>query len=505
MRAFTLLMLFAGSFALMGCPPTDEPTDPPDGDADTDADTDTDTDTDSDTDTDISDVGGDCASAYEIEFDVDGNAGVAEKIGEPGDRDFFFVNPDAGTTVWSYVASYYYDEDGEPDTVMRLYDADCNFLGENDDHPYWSWGTDSAMFFQAYDAAGYYIEVLEWGDWADDYDGSGGSSWDYEVYFSQLDLVEYEWADNEGATEAAASYDEAAETTEDDLWYYWYLFGEPVGDNPYVLQMFGEIEAAGDEDWYVYEIGDKSVGSYLRAHLWGEYTGMLDAVVSVYSPMGDMLCESVAPGVVNGASAFWGEGGGCTLRAEEAGYYYVKVEDGSGNGGEGAGFFYPLIFSGPWSFTSGDLWEIESNHPTGLANTVAMSESTNTPGYFYGSFPGALDSPDDESDNFKVLADDTNGLDGKYLSVYIETSMQGSMLDAKVTVYEDTGGATFVEIASATVSPLGEFMDDPAVFDLELENDNNIYIAVEHESGMADADASHYFFGSVRVTDTTIN
>lgn len=500
MRAFTLLLLTAGSLALLGCPPGDTPTDPPDGDADTDADGDTDTDTDGDAD---SDVGDDCASAYTVEFDVDGNAGIAETIGEPGDRDFYYIAPAGGETIMAFTASYIYDEDGEPDTVMRLYNADCEFLGEDDDFPYWSWGTDSAMFFQAYDSAGYYVEVLEWGDWADGYDGSGGPSFDYEVYFSTLDLAEYEWGANDSAADADATYDESIESSEDDLWYYWWLFGDVATDQTYALQTFGEIEAPGDVDWFVFEIDGKSVNNYLHLSFWQDYVGLLEPIVTVYGPMGDVLAQTDDPGYTTG-SALWYYDPGCTVRLTEEGRYYVSVEDANGDGGVGAGYFYPLIFSGPWYFNS-DPWEIESNHPIGLANTVGMSESTNTPGYFYGGFAGALDSPEDESDNYKVLADDADGLDGKYISIYVETAMHGSLLDAIVTVFEDTGGATFEELTSVSVHPSSGSADDPAVLDLELESDNNIYITIEHETGIDDADTSHFYFGEVIVYDSPVN
>ncbi len=501
MRALSLLLLTFGTLALVGCPPGDEPTNP-EGDTDSDTDSDTDTDTDSDTDTDPTDVGDDIDSAYEITFDADGWSGVAEAIGEAGDRDFYYIPTAAGDTIWTYIASYIYDEDGQPDTVMRLYDADGNFLDEVDDFPYWSWGTDSAMFFQDYAGEGVYVEVLEWGDWAGD-GASGGSTYDYEVYFYQMDISEYEWGANDDAIEGAASFDEAAESTEDDIWYYWWMFGDVATDQTYPVQVFGEIEAPGDEDWWVFEVDEKSVGNYLMVSFWQDYTAMLEPVLSVYGPYGDLVAQTTDPGYTTGSAVWWYDAG-CTVPLPDSGYYYVVVEDAAGAGGEDAGFFYPLIFSGPWYFNT-DPWETEENHPTGLANTISISESSNTAGYYYGIFAGALDSADDDSDNFKVLADDTNDLDGKYLSVYVETEMHGSLLDAQVTVYEDTGGATFVELASVTVHPDGDSGDDPAIFDLELESDNNIYIEVSHETGTEEAAVSHFYFGEVIVYDKPVN
>ena len=95
-------------------------------------------------------------------------------------------------------------------------------------------------------------------------------------------------------------------------------------------------------------------------------------------------------------------------------------------------------------------------------------------------------------------------MEGKYLSVYVETAMHGSLLDAQVTVYEDDG-SRMTMLDSATIDPEGLSSDDPAIWDYELDSDNDLYIAIEHETGEEDADAARYYFAEVVVYDSPIN
>jgi hypothetical protein len=163
-----------------------------------------------------------------------------------------------------------------------------------------------------------------------------------------------------------------------------------------------------------------------------------------------------------------------------------------------------MIVSGPWYFTNGDIWETEDNHPIDSAEQISVSESTSYSGYFYGSFAGTLDSTDDESDNFLFANSDVGGLEGLFLSVYVETAMHGSLLDAQVSVYADDDG-TMTLLDTATIDPDGLSSDDPAIWDLELDSDDDIYIAVEHESGSEDADAARFYFAQAVVYTSAIN
>ena len=500
---------------LLGCPKQDDTGVPPEADADTDADADSDTDADSDADADTdadadadtdadadADADTDADTDFtELVFDADGKIQAADAIDPAGDRDLFFVQPELGTFVQAFTASYIYDEDGVPDTVMRLYDSTGAMLTEGDDFPYWSWGTDSALYWQATDASGYYLEVLEWSDWAGE-TPMGGSRYDYELYLNELVVTDYEWSDDDSAAEADTMYDQAAASETDSIWYYWWLFGEYATDQTYPLQLFGEIESAGDVDYWAFEVDSASVGHYLQASFWNDFTGELAPRLSVYDESGALLGQTENPGYTTGSMAWWYDAG-VTFRLPSAGRYYMVVEDVDGNGGEGAGYFYPLIVSGPWYFNE-DPWETEDNHPITSAQALTINESTTTAGYYYGIYAGALDSTDDASDNFMLTAADTDGLTGKYLSVYVETAMHGSLLDAQVTVYERDGNA-MVELSSATIDPAGVSADDPAIWDLALTSDNDIYVAIEHETGAEDADSARYYFAEAVVYDSPIN
>jgi hypothetical protein len=509
----TVLLVLA--LTLLGCPKPDDTGEPPEADTDTDADADTDSDTDADADTDAdtdadadadTDADADAdtdadTDAKELTFDADGKIATTDAIDPAGDRDLFFVQPTPGTFVEAFTASYIYDEDGVPDTVMRLYDSSLTMLTEGDDFPYWSWGTDSALYWQATDEDGYYVEILEWSDWAGE-TPAGGSRYDYELYLSELEVTDYEWAANDTTEEADTMYDDAAMSDADDLWYYFWQFGDVATDQTYALQIFGEIESAGDVDTWMFEVDEKSAGNYLHVSFWNEFTGQLAPLITVYDEAGDLLAQTSDPGYTTG-SAVWYYDPGAIVMLPEAGRYYITVEDSAGNGGVGAGYFYPLIVSGPWYFNE-DPWETEDNHPTIMGNAISISESTTTSGYYYGICAGMLDSAEDTSDNFYLTSSDTDGLDGKYLSVYVETAKYGSLLDAQVTIYERDGNA-MVELDSATFDPAGVSSDDPAVWDLLLASDNDIYIAIEHETGAEDADAARFYFAEAVVYDSPIN
>jgi len=508
------ILLILG-LSLLGCPPKDDTALPPDGDADadTDADTDTDTDADADADTDAdadadadtdadADADTDADTDYtELKFDADGKIGTADAIDPAGDRDLFFVQPDPGTFVQAFTASYIYDEDGVPDTVMRLYDSVGTLLAEGDDFPYWSWGTDSSLYWQATDADGYFVEVLEWSDWAGE-TPAGGSRYDYDLYLNQFEVTDYEWAANDTTAEADTMYDDAAVSEHDSLWYYYWLFGEVATDQTYALQLFGEIESAGDVDTWTFEVESGSEGNYLHVAFWNEFVGELAPLVSVYDKRGTLLAQTTDPGYTTD-SMVWFHNPGAIVLLADVGRYYITVEDTAGDGGVGAGYFYPLIISGPWFFNE-DPTEVEDNHPIESANALSVAESTTTSGYYYGICAGALDSTDDSSDNFSLTAADTDGLSGKYLSVYVETAMFGSLLDAQLSIYEDDDG-TMTLLDTALIDPGGASADDPAVHDLLLASDNDIYFAIEHETGAADADAARFYFAQAVVYDTPIN
>ncbi|MFH1462986.1 MAG: hypothetical protein ABIO70_01230 [Pseudomonadota bacterium] len=497
MRALSLLLLFAGALNLVACG-DDKPTDTgPEGDADTDADTD------SDTDTDVTEPGGDIASAATFTLDADGAGSYDDVIGTPGDRDFYFIQPEAGSALQIWTESYVLDEDGEPDTVIRLYDASGNFLVEDDDFPYWAMGTDSGIYYQVPTADGFYVEVLEWNDWAGE-SPSGGASFEYTLNTKGVVLDGWEWAANGSMEEADAMLEEWAADPHSYEFWEWQFDETPESAGYAFWQVFGEIGEAGDQDWWPLPVSKDLAGTFMQVSLWDTDFQGLDPVVTVYDAEGSVLARSVDPSYGASYGYVWSYPAAIVFRAPTDGVYYVVVENEAGTGGAGAGYFYPLICSPGWSFNE-DPWETEANDPIGLAETLSMKESTTTEGFYYAIFAGALDEEIDASDNFMFRSSDTNGLDGKYLSVMLDTDVMGSTLDAKITLFEDQGGANFVEIASATVDPDGVAADSPCVFDYELTSDNNIYITVENENLADPAGPGHYYYGAVYVSDDPVH
>jgi hypothetical protein len=240
------------------------------------------------------------------------------------------------------------------------------------------------------------------------------------------------------------------------------------------------------------------VGQYLQVSFWNAWLGDLDPVVSVYDDEGTLLGQTDDPTYRTGSNVWWYDAG-VTFPLPDTGRIYMTVEDAGGGGGEGAGYFYPLIFSGPWYFNT-DPWETQENDDIASAEPITLSESTSTAGYWYGIYAGALDSAEDVADAFTFSADDCDGFDGNYLNVYAETAMHGSLLDAEVVVYQ--GGA---EIARATVDPAGLSSDDPAIWDLALTSDDDIVVVVTPETGSEDGDLARYYYAGVVVNTAPLH
>ncbi|MBN1335169.1 MAG: hypothetical protein JXB39_04355 [Deltaproteobacteria bacterium] len=481
-RALSLVLLSSLGLLLLGCP-QDEPIDDT-GPDDTPDDTAND-----DTGEPSVEPGDDIAGAMALTFDEDGSAYYEDATDPAGDRDFYFVQPPVGDVVLAFTDSYYTHGEVVCDTVIRLYDSAGTFIADNDDMPYRYWETDSGILWQATDAAGYYVEVLEWSDWDPESTGAeGGPTYEYGVTIAHFAINE--WGPNDTREEVEKSL---AKTKGKGL-YYGNWFDE------YTILFFGQIESAGDVDLYPL---DYDHAFYLQTSFWPQTWGSWSPKMRLLDQDLNVIGETTDPGVYPWMDESFIYDAGITYRIPQKARYFVEISDATGAGGDAAGFFYPGMLIG-WLDTLAE-YETEMNHPTGLANTVVMEESETTAGLFFGRFAGALDSADDTSDNFKVRASDVDGLTDMYLSVYLETDIQGSLLDAKLTVYADAGGGAFTELATASSSPTGKGLDSPEIWDLQLSSDATVYIAIENEDAGAVQDVSQYFFGMVSVSDVPIN
>ncbi len=466
LRAFAVLPLLI----LAACPTKPDDTAPDTPEADTDTDTDADTDVPA------------CDEATELTF----SGGVVtskDTIDPAGDRDFFFIQPTEGDAVGVYTKAYALDKDMEPDTVLRLYDSTCTFVTENDDMPYRSQETDSALFWQATDPDGYYVEVLEWSDWDGTGTATGGADFEYDLAAFHGEVSDYE--PNDDLSEADKAYDGGATlftTGSFDDFSTWY---------------WGEIAFAGDVDVYPLE-WTSSV--YAQWSLWPTWLGNLDAELSLFDSQGTLLATTGDP-MVNPEWTFIYDAG-ITYLVEAGERYYLEVRDASGGGGEGAGYFYPGVIVG-YVDTLAD-YEVEPNDADD-PQSLSWIESDSYAGYYYARFAGALNGDGDAVDAFLLESEDVDGLEGNYLSFYLETARQGSLLDAEISIYQQDREGSLTLLDSATVHPEGSSSDDPEIWDVELPTDLPVVVTVEHELAADAPDPSHNHFGLVVIYSSPIN
>lgn len=105
--------------------------------------------------------------SIEEAFDARKNTdnGFRGALANPGDRDFYYFEGAEGEFVRVYTISTASADGSRVDTVLRIRDADENQLAENDDAvPRIS--VDSELIYRLPAAGRYYVEVLEWSDWA---------------------------------------------------------------------------------------------------------------------------------------------------------------------------------------------------------------------------------------------------------------------------------------------------------------------------------------------------
>ena len=100
-----------------------------------------------------------------------------------------------------------------------------------------------------------------------------------------------------------------------------------------------------------------------------------------------------------------------------------------------------------------------------------------------------------------MLAADTGStLDAQYLSVYIQAEQIGSLLDAKVIVYDEDAKTV---LAEETINP-SSASADPEIWDLQLTDIDAVYISVESES-VDESDLANGYLMTVRVNSSPIN
>jgi hypothetical protein len=440
-----VLALFAGCKGAEECVDCET-----DGDADTDADTDSDTDTDTDTDTDVPTENNTIEQAQSIELGTWDEPAIEDGIEDGGDRDFYAVELTEGSFIWSYARGG--GDEGQPDTVLRVYDPSQTQIGENDDLPYRMYGTDSGFFFRATETGTYYFEVLEWSDWAGE-TPEGGSTWDYELYIADL-LFE------EGNEDLNADNDTIAQEVENaaneaypyyaDPWSSW----ESGGAEYSYLWVAGAINEADDVDNFAYAWDSSDPGA-IEFSFWPGLPTDLDPVFELYNSAGELVASTDAY-EINPAYVGLSWDVGIRFYVDTADTYVLQVRDA--NGGSGIGHYYG-IFANAFGWNTDVVtvkdWTLEGLEVSPLLQytDTTFQESDTTADFFYGYAVGRLEEGD-SWDSFRI---DGGIEEGKLLEVDVGTMGVGSLLDAKVTVYDAIGTV----VASSSDRP--DYSDDPLV------------------------------------------
>ncbi len=420
------------------------------------------------------DAGDDMASATPIDF-TDFEPSASDKIDPAGDRDFFAIDVSAGDVMEIYTVAYAADGDMEPDTVIRVYDPDGNLVAENDDMPYRLQETDSGLYQRADRDGTWFIEVLEWSDWDPDSNGPvGGSTFDYDLYVKNRSLTEMEPNDSDvDAINNAYGWLDVLPTT--DMY----------------LGFWGQADQPGDIDLYYWGVGDTySDSEVLELSLWPGSTNQMVPAITIYDADFNVLAttEDVFP--VPEYLAFWDS---AIIYNFVAGDYYIEISDSSG--ASGADTFYAGILTW-WGCCNDDVVVVENHYqPDAFSGGVALAMDTSDPTFNYGWALGEVSRDADLSDTIRLDGASVGSLDGRYLTIELQSASVGFQSDLKIVLRD----------ASGTV--LGEFTDgfdgrmDPYVENFQVPNTSAIYIDVEIEPGSVGVTLTDQYSMLVMVTD----
>lgn len=255
--------------------------------------------------------GGDNNDGFDEAFDVrkNTNNGFRAAIADPGDRDYYFFEGTAGEFVRVFTNSAAAANGDRVDTVIRLYDSAEVQVAENDDAvPRVS--VDSEIIYRLPADGRYYIEVIEWSDWAEEA-LKGQANYAYQL------LVRTVNANNAGTTiEAEAGNDAASAipailsqnagllcgTFEDANDIDVYAFNQPAEGYLYFETMPAGTDAHGatnpvGEVWLTDTTG---MDIKARLDMSGDTTNFSPAVAA-----GDYLLWVKHPGTAAGSNDFY--------------------------------------------------------------------------------------------------------------------------------------------------------------------------------------------------------
>lgn len=141
------------------------------------------------------------AEADDIQFGTANR--VMGAINPAGDRDFYQIDGNAGDWLSIFTSANPRSEPGLVDTVVRVYNPQMALIAQNDD-AFPRVGPDSELMTRLPTTGRYYIEVLEFSDWA------GNALEGSPTYVYQLAVLKLTPATNPYITEDAEAGDTAA-------------------------------------------------------------------------------------------------------------------------------------------------------------------------------------------------------------------------------------------------------------------------------------------------------
>ena len=439
---------------------------------------------------------------------------VEDAINSAGDRDFFAVELEEGDKLWLLAIGYLDDGDTEPDTVLRIYDQDGTWLNTNDDMPFRLGNTDSGLPLEATYSGTYYIEVLEWTDWAIEggtYDGSpvGGATFEYQLWGIVADDREVDPEDFNNTiadVEDYLSIEGNSVYTADPIYYYGFT------EEDYSLMMDASLDTDTDVDVFPFGLGEADAlpgeegywdDLYYTFSFWEGGGLPADVVLTVTDAEGEVMAEtanpSFAPGfgdTYGGAWRAYSYDFGAFVHMNENTDYYVHVSSTSGATGVGTAYWGIVggyyTSSAPWE---GDDQDFDNIALAPVMETFELTSSDVVVGYGAGA-TGLLEELED-FDSYKIPASAVGGLDGKYLHVFVDAQARGSLLDAKVTVYGDDQSTV---IAEATTNDF-DGGADPHLFNVELGDESSITIVVEADERSVAHPLANWYQISASVND----
>jgi hypothetical protein len=417
-------------------------------------------------------------------------------IDTPGDSDFFSIQTAEGFDYLIATAAYIYTGDGIPDTVIRLYDQDGNLLLTNDDMPFRFWETDSAIWFQAEYDGTYYVEVMEFSDWAESDDGAeGGEAYTYELWGTKTYYTESEAIGSNNTQEEADELYEAIIADEETGMYYSSWFDGYLDDSnaQFITNIYGHINEEGDKDIWRFDVDytdDDDDWGWMTWSAFDSADAEFTPRMSLYSADWELLATSTDLAYTAEYYAIYDTG---LAYPAQTGTYYLVMEDDAGYGGPGA--FY-AINRLSWLGSLAQQ-ETEGNDGPSASNILEMTESTGTAGWYYARATGNIGS-DDPMDCYQVSADDVGGsLEGKYLNLQLQSQGVGSFLDAVIRVQD----ASSLEVLAEVSATDGVEGGDPHVVNLQIAGETSgVYITVEPET-VGEVELSNYYLFMVSISE----